>query len=373
MELAPSAPNSAALRAAFPVTFVVGTGRSGSTALSRVLRLHPEVLSVNELLASLSEPSRGLPREPVAGPEFWRILAEPNQGFDTLIRSGIPLPEFLYDSARGRYSAEDSGIPALSLMVLPHLTSEPDRLLEELASEVSGWPRRPVGEQYAALFASLAARYGGRVAVERSGYSLRWVPELLRAFPGARFVHLHRQGPDCALSMSRHRGYRLITLLREILARSGVPDFDALTPRHVAELPPDLAPLLDDRFDPALVMERRLPVTRFGALWSELIVEGVALLAEVPAERRTTLSYEELLAAPERELARLAEFVGVRSPPEWLTAGAALLDGSRRGGADRLPPDELAALRESCAPGARALAESAGGAGAAGARRQPTT
>jgi hypothetical protein len=51
------------------------------------------------------------------------------------------------------------------------------------------------------------------VVVERSAASLNMVGALRGQFPAARFVHLYRDGPDCALSMSRHPVFR-----REILA-----------------------------------------------------------------------------------------------------------------------------------------------------------
>jgi len=38
------------------LTFIVGTGRSGSTALSRIVRTHTGILSLNEFLTSLVAP-----------------------------------------------------------------------------------------------------------------------------------------------------------------------------------------------------------------------------------------------------------------------------------------------------------------------------
>ncbi|MGW7353749.1 sulfotransferase [Streptomyces sp. NPDC054784] len=366
-----------------PLTFVVGTGRSGSTALSRVLNLHPDVLSLNEMFASLSDHST--PREPLSGEEFWRVLAEPNHFFDGMTRSGVPLPEFLYNRLRGgRYAADTTGIPALCLMVLPHLVAgsapgngtgagggdaeaagadaahvdpaDVDAAFDALEPEIRRLPRRPAARQYEALFALLGARFGGgRAVVERSGYSLQAVPRLRAAFPHARFAHLHRDGPDCAVSMSRHVGYRSIAVLREIFRRTGTRRFSELTPELIRTLPPELAEILSERFDPALLLERPLPVTGFGTLWSELVVEGEEFLAELPPERRTRLSYEGLVAAPREELARLATFAGVEPYPDWLERGAALLHGARRGAALRLPPEELAELRERCAPGMRRL------------------
>ncbi|WP_326808936.1 sulfotransferase [Streptomyces sp. NBC_01775] len=337
------------------LTFVVGTGRSGSTALSRVLREHPGVLSLNELGATAMG-STTLGEEPLSGREFWARVTEPNRVFDSMIRSGAALPEFLYNRSPGRYSAETTGIPALSLMALPHLTDDPDALLDALEPRVTGWPVRPGPRHWEALFDTLAEHGGSaRAAVERSGYSTGSVPPLRRAFPNARFVHLFRDGPDCALSMSRHPGYRFITQLLEMAELAGVASPSELTPERVAALPPHLSALLADRFDPALVLERPMPVTRFGTLWSRLVAEGAENLRELPEEARTTLSYERLLDAPYDELTRLARFLDVEPLPRWLDTGAAMLDGSRRGAALGLPSRELAALRESCAPGMRAL------------------
>ena len=345
------------------LTFVVGTGRSGSTALSRVLREHPAVLSLNELGATAMRPAT-LGEEPLSGQEFWARVTEPNPMFDSMIRSGVPLPEFLYNRSPGRYAAETTGIPALSLMVLPHLTDDPDGLLDALAPRVTGRPVCPGPRHWEALFEALAELGGGAsAAVERSGYSTGSIPALRRAFPYARFVHLFRDGPDCALSMSRHTGYRFITQLLEMTELAGVASPSELTPERVAALPPHLSALLTERFDPALILERPLPVTRFGALWSRLVAEGIENLSAVPEEVCTALSYERLLAAPHTELARLARFLDVDPLPAWLDKGATMLDGSRRGAALRLPPGELAALRESCAPGTAALRRGATGPG----------
>ncbi|MFI6289201.1 sulfotransferase [Streptomyces sp. NPDC051018] len=336
------------------LTFVVGTGRSGSTALSQIVNRHPDVLSLNELLASVGR--AGLPPERLDGGRFWQLLARPNPLFDTMIRSGLPLPEFLYPLRPGRFSAGTTGIPALCLTVLPHLTDAPDALFDDLGNEVTRWPMRTAAGHYEALFDTLCTRFGRSAVVERSGYSTHWVPRLRAAFPRAKFVHLFRDGPDCALSMSRHTGFRLILLLREIIARTGVADPAALTEDDVRSLPPELSGLLGDPIDPALVHGRELPIGDFGALWSQLVVEGVELLGAVPPDRRTTLAYEHLLDRPRDELARLAEFIGVAPDPGWLDTGCALLDGTRRGASRRLSPEHLAVLEDRCAPGARALA-----------------
>lgn len=336
------------------LTFVIGTGRSGSTTLSRILNTHPDVLSLNEYMASVGDAA--FPEGQVSGAEFWQALFRPTPYFASMIRSGVLMPEFLYTRRPGRYTAQGPGIPALSLMVLPHLTDDPDGLLDEIRAAVIEWPERPATEHHEALFELLGTRVGRSAVVERSGYSTGWAPKLRAAFPYAKFVHLFRDGPDCALSMSRHPGYRVITLMREIRERTGVENFGDLTEEHVRSLPPDLAPLLGEEFDPALVQDRDFPLRRFGALWSELVMQGTQFLDGLPDAHRMTLAYEDLLDAPREELTRLAAFVGVEPSRLWLDGACAQLDTSRRGSAEKqLTAAELDDLRESCAPGRRAL------------------
>ncbi|MFE2937967.1 sulfotransferase family protein [Streptomyces sp. NPDC059255] len=336
------------------LTFVIGTGRSGSTALSRILAMHPDVLSLNEYMASVGETA--FPEGRLTGEEFWRALATPTPYFAQMLRSGLPMPEFLYTREPGRrYDVSTTGIPGLSLMVLPHLTNDPDGLLDALEGTVVRWPERSPAGHHRALFGHLCTRLGRAHVVERSGYSTGWAPRLREAFPEARFVHLFRDGPDCALSMSRHPGYRVICLTREILRRCEVTRLDELTDAHVRALPPALTTLLGERFDPSLVTHHPIPLRTFGALWSQLVTDGTEFLARLPAGRGTTLAYEDLLDDPSAELTRMAEFIGVAPRPEWLRSAGALLDPGRRGSAHSLPASERAELVAGCAPGMRVL------------------
>ncbi|WP_017536830.1 sulfotransferase family protein [Nocardiopsis halophila] len=334
--------------------FVVGTGRTGSTALSRILNTHPEVLSLNEYLVSLGG-DRVFPAGEVSGARFWELLSEPHPAFDEMARQGWAPAEILYGPGSGRFSADSGGVPRLCLMVLPHLTDDPDGLFDELGHEVRAWPARPAADQHTALFRTLAERFGRRVVVERSGASLGRVPLLRRAFPEARFVHMYRNGPDCALSMGHHVGFRAAAMVREVLERTGADALADITDDHLVRLPDDLAAWVSQGFPAELTMALRPSPARFGMLWSEMITEGLGHLSEVPADRRMALSYDDLIDDPEAELDRLSRFTGLARGPAW-SAAWELLDSGRRGASLRLPPEELAELREGCAPGEKALA-----------------
>jgi hypothetical protein len=193
------------------------------------------------------------------------------------------------------------------------------------------------------------------VVVERTGLSLPCVRMLRGDFPRARFVHLYRDGPDCALSMSRHPAFRYFTFFRAAALEAGLP---WPSPYNVIleSLPEQFAGILPALEDPKRFMTYPLPLTWFGELWSQITTSGVAALRELPGDLWTSLRYEDLLAEPEAELTRLAEFVGVRPSPEWLAFAQRLIHQRRIGTARaNLDPDALRDLEQVCAPGTQAI------------------
>lgn len=341
------------------LTFVVGTGRCGSTLLSRLLREHPGVLSMSEFFGTLrllgaSGPSR-FPIADMDGRELWRLLTRSFPPLDAMITAGLRTPEMAYPFERGRFQAA-TGVPLICHYVLPMLSTDPDALFDELAREVPSWPRRPAAAQYQALLRHLARLLGRPVVVERSASSLTLVGLLHEQFPSARFVHLYRDGPDCALSMSRHPAFR-----REILAiaaarAAGLPAGSTLQQINAA-LPEHLRGMICPPYDAARLMSHPIPAAVFGRdRWSPMIRAGVAALRRLPAGTWLGLRYEDLLRDPATSLTGLARFIGTGAPPQWLGRASAMVDPAKAGAATRLDPAARAALRAACEPGMRALA-----------------
>ncbi|HMI26538.1 MAG TPA: hypothetical protein VK594_18805, partial [Streptosporangiaceae bacterium] len=66
---------------------------------------------------------------------------------------------------------------------------------------------------------------------------------------------------------------------------------------------------------------------------------------------------EDLLADPSGSLARVAGFIGIGAPGEWLDLACRTVDSTRTGtAAAELEADAFARLRAACEPGTRALA-----------------
>jgi hypothetical protein len=331
-----------------PLIFVVGTGRCGSTMLSHVLHEHPDVLSISEFLLTLSTNKLELlNRPPLDGPELWRLFSTPQPEMDAFWDTGA-LPELCYPRDR-RFNA-DTGVPPICHTALPMLSDDPDALFDLLAEEIPTWPVRSGADQCRALFGFLGQLLGKRIAVERTGGSVSIVKELHKLFPEARFVHIHRNGPDYAVSMIRHFRALLVALDRTGGLRPGGNSGVTGEPRRLVMDPSDMKRLISSDTSP-------IALSYFANTWSNMIRAGLPVLGDLPPGCWTSVRYESLLADPAAELPRLADFIGFTATPQWLTAATAVI--SRPSSANIsavIPPGTMTAVREACAPGAAAIA-----------------
>lgn len=175
--------------------FVVGTGRCGSTLVSQMLGEHPSILSVSEWFSFITDLDTRI--EPafadgeIDAEAFWRLLSRCNPKSNLLLRHDLAFDEILYPatSASSRYSVQ-SGVPAILMAALPHLTSEHDALFEELREWVMARPIASLRDHYLAVFQYLCRRFDRKIWIERSGASLRLMNDLHRLFPEARFLHI---------------------------------------------------------------------------------------------------------------------------------------------------------------------------------------
>jgi putative sulfotransferase len=335
-----------------PPVFIVGTGRCGSTMMSNVIRLHPRLLSLSEFFTPLA--GRAFTLNKPNGQRFWRLLSTMSPTAGKMLAHGGPIEELLYGFGNGARFRPDN-LPPILCTTLPHLTDDHEALYDELAPVVRGRERAPLGDHCRFLFAWLCGRFGRARPVERSGSSLLFVPSLARLFPDATFIHLYRDGRDAAISMRRHPFFRLSLRFARSFAAMGLdpyrPPFIFGTSR--------LYPLFENVMGPVMPVKRWLAeppdVAAFGTHWSRTIVSGIELLSDLPPDRVLSLRYEDILAHPHDELARLAAFLGPQYVDDrWLDEARRL---PQRPASDwrRLPVDQQEKLDAACRPGLAAL------------------
>lgn len=298
--------------------FVLGPARCGSTMLSETLNLHPGLLSVSEFLTMIG--TRSLLPGRFSARAYWRLLSRRTAYMRRAVTPDTAPREFLYRPEMGRFTADN--LPPIAITTLPHLTTTPDALFDALAERVLAHPRQTIEAHHAAAFETLKALCGGDVWVERSGASLIQARVLMTLFPAAKFVLMHRDGRDVALSLRAFPPARPMIWSWKWLSGWG-PDFldldapggrsrwVAWTERYFSRIAP-----VD------WMLRTPPPLSACAGFWSDLTLRTLPEFARLPPDRRHFLRYEQLTHDPHHEFVRLARFLGVDAPPEWLSRAA---------------------------------------------------
>ena len=251
-------------------------------------------------------------------------------------------------------------MPPILATTLPHLTARPDALFDALAETVPRQPRQTMPAHHLALFESLTETMGARVWVERSGLSLMQARVLRQGFEEAKFVFLHRDGRDVALSLRDFIPARLIIWSWMLFRKLGSNPIAIAAPTGASR---KLA-LFERLFTPVFPVRRALatppPLAACAGFWSEMVLAALPEFHALPPARRLLLGYEALCADPACQIDRLARFTGVDVPPDWLDRAARVPEKRPSRWRD-LPADEQRALSAGTKAAREALAEVSGG------------
>jgi hypothetical protein len=322
--------------------FVVGTGRCGSTLLSRMLAEHPDALSISEFFSTVDRAgvfADGLH----SGAQLSAFLDRNNILNDLVIARA---PYFDAAAAHGyrpevpEYAREHRAVPAMQ-MLLAQFGEDPEALYRELRAFAMARPVQSLAQHYLDLFDWLRLRYGRALWIERSGVSLEFMPILRRWYPQARFLHIHRDGPTTALAI---RAFRHFVLYGSFFFHPPTED----------EIRQALQGPIDPANDPILRrMATEMPsLADFGTYWSWQIAVGCREFAALAPAQFLDLRYEDLVGDTVATLARIAAFFDLPAHPRWLERAAALIDTEVT--PDRLsdlPAAQRRALDAACLPG----------------------
>jgi len=326
--------------------FVVGTGRCGSTLLSRMLACHPGAVSVFELFNGIDVSVR-FAREPIDGERYAALIAAEQPFVTAVLRRGYEVSEIVYPFERGR-RRRDEPLPWILVSMLPRLSDDPDALFERVMAHARSQPRQSPVAHHRALFEWLVAHLGRSFWLERSGSSLDYLGELAASFPEARFLHIHRDGREAALSMVHHHAYRLpISLLYD------APLDDGARLSDLGPLDLHAAPTGDDPI--SRVLASRPPPAVFGRYWCDQVRRGARALRDLEPDRYETVRFEDLVARPREVLESVARFFALPEGGDWIERAAGLVRGMPPDRHPGLPESEAAALDAACRPGQRLL------------------
>ena len=348
--------------------FVVGTGRCGSTLLSSMLGENPQVLSLFEFFSGLDLMLR-FSAEPLDGKAFAALISGELPVVTAFLSRGYQPAEIIYPfGPKARYKREEA-LPWVLVGLLPRLSEDPDALFDEVMAFASGLPEQHLAFHYRQLFDWLKERLGRELWIERSGSSIELLGSLHDFCPGSRFVHIHRDGPEAALSMREHPAFRLaIPLIYQAPIGEGVPvevdEIDLNAPPKPTD-PLAQAVRLDEIDFSAppsptdgisRILASRPPVEYFGRYWTDQLIQGFRCLKQLNADQYIEVRFEDLVAKPREVLRIISDFFELDADRDaWIERAAALVHGIPPTRFDQLSKDEQERLSQACWVGRQLL------------------
>jgi len=314
-----------------------------------MLHEDPSILSVSEFFIGLDKDRR-----------FHESTAQPNRLAELLSlhmieqlnfskrRIIVPEIRYPYDAPGSRFTLDDP-MPWVLQIALPSLSETPDALFDELIRFCEELPEQPLADQYRAVFRWLAEQRNADDWIERSGSSMEYLDELTSLFPDGRYLHLHRNGHEAALSMREHESFRFV-----VAWRYDIPDQDGVPYSIMRTFDPSSGPSMSD--DLTQIMQARAPVEYFGRYWTDQVLEGCRAIAKLDPSQHMALAFEDLVLDPEHELEAITDFFELHGDRRAARrSAAALVRGTPPARFETLTREEQHQLREACAPGMRLL------------------
>ncbi len=314
--------------------FIVGTGRCGSTLLSTLMAHHPDALVLSEFFGGLDLVNNFRPGL-FSGDALAAILMQDHEVSNlNRLRKRVDR-EILIDVDR----FQSVRIPAIMLVCLPALTDDPDALMREIV----GWARSrapaELGRHYADLFDWLTALFGKSFWIERSGGSGEFFPGLRAAFPEARYLHLHRDGREAAMSMANQHHFQTH------VAFYFEPPGDDEIARAIRG---------EDSAEDGLIARRaanaRTP-EEFGTFWT---LSVCLILSEVKAlrpDQYREVRFEDLHADPRAFLRAVCDYFEISSDGGWIDEAIAVMRPEKHERVATLDAAAAAALDRTVFPG----------------------
>jgi putative sulfotransferase len=315
-----------------------------------MLAENQSMLMLFEFFAGL-DITRRFSTEPLAGKEFAALLSQDSPAVTMVTRRGYEIAEVVYPyDADSRYQRKQA-IPWILAAALARMSDDPDALFDETIAFASRLPRQHLSSHYRQLFDWLSQRRGRDLWIEKSGSSIEYLDSLHVFYPDARFLHLHRNGLEAALSMREHHVYRLwVSLMfgsgEEVrIANAELGEFDVETRPETTEA---ITQLLDSQ----------PPVEYFGRYWTDLIARGFRGLGRLNADQYLEVRFEDLVAKPREVLRAIRDFFELDAGQgEWIDRAAALVRGIPPTRFEKLSAREQERLSDACRVGQQLLGQ----------------
>jgi len=317
--------------------FVVSTGRCGSTLLDKMMNHHPDLLMISECMGA-----------PDRANAFNAGIITKDQ-LKNLLLSSIPIVDLAVRrgniTKEQQYEVKDHvnfSIPAYLYICFPTLTDKPDELFAELMELIDTFPDQTMTEHYLQIFNWLTRKFDRKIWCERTGGSIEFMPGLYKLFPNAKYLHIHRNGPDAVLSMKNHAYFQmLVSLFTRPVTR------EELEQTELAGKPISMDDPISQR-----LFARQPSYTDFAAYWNYQLAVGYSVFAKMDPTQYMDIRYEDMIAEPHRIMNQIADFFELPNNSDWVDKAAEIIDTNEVSSSiANLSEDEQETLINACMPG----------------------
>jgi putative sulfotransferase len=305
---------------------VLGTGRCGSTMLSRLLAVEKDTLSISESMVTIKGRMLLTPDAEYDGSEYWTMINRP-PGSGTVVNLILQMDfrdaQYCYPE-NGRFGADRVHVPPILRIALPGITPDPDGLYDYLAVRVPEFPRQTVARHHRMMLDVLADTLGRSRWVERTGASSMVAYPWLLANPDAKVVHLTRNVADTVRSMSKHPAFQLSEIRHQFHTRYGVDPYIRDMPETLlpGDLPDELRQFLPGNITAEALNARKFDAAFFERMIAQLEGSAEQAIADLKPTQLYRMRYEDILSDPVRELTKLGEFLEFPDPAGWAASAA---------------------------------------------------
>ena len=189
-----------------------------------------------------------------------------------------------------------------------HVTGVRATELDEahLTTELSGRTRMTVAEFCDILGNSFARRHGKTLWADKTPDYGPHLQSLQLLWPKCRVVHITRHGLEVAMSMSRHPAFRWMASAREMW-------WESASYNHYYQM----------------VGTVKRPFVDYVELWYWRLLRIRNEATRLSPGSYLEVKLEDLVKEPEDTLRRIAAFVGVSAPEDWLAEAVDIIDIDR--------------------------------------------
>jgi len=294
-----------------------------------MLGTHAKVVTIHEFFPGLDWSGRFRPGDVPATELVELISAHQFVGTAVLARGYTPDEvQYPIDRPGMRYKRGDQ-IPWLLVAMLPRLTEDPDGLFDELVAYAATLPNQPLAIHYRQLFEWVASRFQRPVWIERGGGSLDFLCDLASLYPNAKFLHIHRDGRETALSLRTHPFFRMAIAFLLGLFRTEL-DFETAA-THAISTPP--------------------PLWAAGQFWTDQVLHGFRALQQLDRNQYLEARFEDIISEPAKVLEAVAEFFELPRDDGFTARAAKLVRGVPPARFPHLSSAEKDELNTACRPG----------------------